>query len=365
MTFLRCLRCVMPNTRPDTPFVDGVCAACLSFERRPTIDWPARLEELKALIEKHKGRCIVPSSGGKDSTAQVLRMIELGAKPIVVTATTCHLTAVGRANIDNLAQYATTIEVTPNKAVRRKLNKIALETVADPSWPEHVTIHRTPFRIAKQLGIGLIVYGECGPVEYGGPQGVEPLTMTQRFVSEFGGFLGLRAADFVGENGITEADMEDYLAPTDVELAESNIEAVFLGQFEEWNSRHNAEVAIAHGFQTMLPCDANWWDFENEDNYQVAMHDALMYYKYGYGRGCAQVSVDVRNGLLSRAAALAFVEEFDGRFPLYYMGMSLEKILAQFDVTKEEYIAVCNRFLNRDLFTGDVEWGMRPILRAG
>jgi hypothetical protein len=41
----------------------------------------------------------------------VLTLIELmGAKPLVVTAVTCHLTPIGRANIDNLARYATTIE---------------------------------------------------------------------------------------------------------------------------------------------------------------------------------------------------------------------------------------------------------------
>lgn len=360
---LRCVRCVMPTTRPDTEFVDGVCSACLSFERRPTIDWGSRQADLKALIAKHKGRCIVPSSGGKDSTYQVLRMIELGAKPIVVTATTCHLTAFGRANIDNLSRYATTIEVTPNRTVRRKLNKLSLEMLGDPSWPEHVTIHRTPFRIAKQLGVGLIVYGECGPVEYGGPEGVSPMTMTQRFVSEFGGFLGMRAQDFVGLDGISESDMEDYLAPTDAELAESNTEAIFLGQFEEWDSYRNAEVAIANGLQTMIPCDANLWDFENLDNYQVGLHDAMMYYKYGYGRGCAQVSVDVRNGMRSREAALEFVEEFDGRFPIYYMGMSLEKILEQINVTKDKYIAVCNTFLNRDIFAEDVAWGLRPRMR--
>ena len=35
----------------------------------------------------------------------------------MVTATTCHPTEIGRANISNLARYATTIEVTANRTV--------------------------------------------------------------------------------------------------------------------------------------------------------------------------------------------------------------------------------------------------------
>ncbi len=89
---IRCTRCCMPDTRPDTAFVDGVCSACLSYANRPAIDWDARKAQLLELLDRHDGRCIVPSSGGKDSTYQALTLLELGAKPIIVTATTCHLT---------------------------------------------------------------------------------------------------------------------------------------------------------------------------------------------------------------------------------------------------------------------------------
>jgi hypothetical protein len=168
----RCRRCVIPQTRPDTEFVDGVCSACLSFEKRPQIDWHSRREELEALLARHRNAsgfdCIVPSSGGKDSTYQVLTLIELGARPLVVTATTCMLTPIGRANIDNLARYATTVEITPNTEVRAKLNRLGLTLVGDISWPEHVSIFTTPFRVAVALGIPLLFYGENPQSQYGG-----------------------------------------------------------------------------------------------------------------------------------------------------------------------------------------------------
>jgi predicted PP-loop superfamily ATPase len=119
----RCRLCVIPDTRPDTAFVDGVCSACISHAKREAVDWRARRDELRELLSRHRNPdgfdCIVPSSGGKDSTYQVLTLLELGAHPLVVTATTCMLTPLGRKNIDNLARYATTVEVTPNRRCAR------------------------------------------------------------------------------------------------------------------------------------------------------------------------------------------------------------------------------------------------------
>jgi hypothetical protein len=85
---IRCKTCVMPNTRPDTPFIGGECSACVSYRKRATIDWVEREAELKAILASHGNRCIVPSSGGKDSTWQVLKLLELGADVTVVTAKT-------------------------------------------------------------------------------------------------------------------------------------------------------------------------------------------------------------------------------------------------------------------------------------
>src|SRR5688572_11598404 len=130
MTLVRCRTCLMPTTRPDTAFIDGECSACVNYKNRPNIDWNAREGELVRILEASKSgtgyHCVVPSSGGKDSFYQTLKVIELGFRPLVVTASTCMLTEVGRKNIDTLARYATTIEVTPNRAVRKKLNRIGL-----------------------------------------------------------------------------------------------------------------------------------------------------------------------------------------------------------------------------------------------
>lgn len=347
----RCRLCVMPDTRPDTQFVDGVCAACIAYAARPTIDWPARAEQLLELISEMQAEArrrgnhydvIVPSSGGKDSHYQVLTLKELGARPLVVTASTCHLTPVGRANIDNLGRHATTLELTPNRRVRARLNLLALRMVGDISWPEHVAIFTLPFRAAKMTGIPFLMYGENPQNQYGGPlESQEATEMTRRWVSEFGGFLGLRPSDMVGNDGITEADMADYQLR---EGEADGIRAYWLGQYIPWDSHRNASMAWQAGMQQFRPCRANWWKHENLDNAQTGLHDFFMFRKYGYGRGCAQISVDVRAGLVTREKALKWVEEHDGLFPTEYAGVRNGEILERIGLTTRELSQLIENF---------------------
>jgi len=350
---LRCKTCVMPATRPDTPFIDGECSACISYRKRKTIDWAAREKELLAILDRHGGQCIVPSSGGKDSHWQVLKLLELGADVTIVTARTCHLTSIGRANIDNLARYARTIEVVPNMTVRAKLNRLALELVGDISWPEHCAIFTTPFRVAVDLNIPLIFYGECPQEAYGGPLGSdENRQMTRRWVSEFGGFLGLRPVDFIGMEGLSERDMWDYMPPGEDRVryvGGSGVEAYFLGQFYEWDSHRNAELAVAHGMQYQIDPTVGYWPWENLDNAQTGLHDYFMYLKFGFGRACQQASVDVRAGKATRENALLYIQAFDGLFPGEYMGVLVEEVLDRIGMTRAQLDACIERFTNKDL----------------
>lgn len=346
----RCVRCLYPDTKPDLFFDDdGVCSACQAFDKRQATDWAAREGELLSVLEGGRNDsgydCIVPSSGGKDSHWQVLKLLELGVRPLVVTATTCHLTPIGRANIDNLARYATTLEVTANRDVRAKLNRLGLAMVGDISWPEHAAIFSVPFHIACNLGIPLIFYGECPQEAYGGPPGTEAAKeMTLRWVSEFGGFNGLRPSDFVGLEGISEADMADYTPPSAEQVKQAGVRAYFLGQFCEWDSWRNAEVATAHGMIQELPSKANWWPHENLDNAQTGLHDHLMWRKYGYGRACAQVSVDIRTGRLTREEGLDIVTQRDGVFPEVYAGVPVRYVLERIGMTRAELNAVMEPF---------------------
>lgn len=360
----RCKLCLYPDTKPDLHFdAEGVCSACRNYQQRPEIDWAQRKTELCRILDSRPDwaasayDCVVASSGGKDSTYITRTLIELGARPLVVTASTCYLTGAGRANIDNLARHATTIEVTPNRAVRAKLNRLGLELVGDISWPEHATIFSVPFMVAQSFGIPLIFYGENPQREYGGPVGAEQAaTMGRRWVTEFGGFLGLRPSDFVGREGLTCPDLTEY-EPVPEHWFE-RVTAYFLGQFIPWDSHENARVAAEAGmFQPMSPpCRASYWPFENLDNGMTGLHDHFMFRKYGYGRGCAQVSADIRHGRITREAGLRWVKANDGHFPHSYMGVTAHDVVEHIGLKWADFLDILDRHTNWELFdrTDDV-----------
>ena len=347
---IRCTRCLYPNTKPDLHVdSDGVCSACRAYDAALEIDWDQRRKELELIIDGREPNgsgydCIVASSGGKDSHWQALTLIEMGLKPLLVTASTDYLTSLGRANLDNLARHATTIEVNTNRAERARLCAMGLTQVGDVSWPEHASIFSTPFRVAAALGIDLIFYGESPQAAYGGPLGsAEARRMTKRWITEFGGFLGLRPAD-VADSGI---DMRWYTLPDDAAM--ERIEAYFLGQFLPWDSRRNATVAKAAGMAQFLPSPANWWHFENVDNLMTSIHDFGMFLKYGYGRATAQLSVDIRHGWIERNDAAVIASQRDGTLWPSYAGVPLSKGLEWLGLSAGGLLSIFKHHANWDI----------------
>ena len=157
----------MPETKPDL-FIDeeGICNGCRSYNERTLINWKKRADEFDKIITKYKSKdgsnydCVIPVSGGKDSTYQVVEMLQFGMNPLCVTSTTCDLTEIGRKNIENIKQLGVDyIEMSPNPIVRAKLNRIGLKQVGDISWPEHVCIFTIPVRAAVQYNVPLIIWG--------------------------------------------------------------------------------------------------------------------------------------------------------------------------------------------------------------
>ena len=289
-----CTKCIMPDTRPNVYLNEnGVCGACISYDERKEVDWDGRKQELLTLLKKYRSTdgsywdCIVPVSGGKDSTYQVLRMLELGMNPLCVTGTTCHLTEIGRKNIENLKGLGVDyLEFTPNTAVRKKLNRVGLIQLGDISWPEHAGIFTIPLRVAVQYKIPLIIWGENGKNEYGGlATDCENNIFTRKYLEKFALTLGLNVADAAGIDKIEKKHLIPYTYPTDQELKQVGVTAIFLGYFIPWDGYANALISQANGMTTFSNViEGSFVNYENLDNYQTGIHDYFMYLKYGFGR---------------------------------------------------------------------------------
>lgn len=358
-----CSRCVMPETKPDILFDDqGVCSACRHFSARDDVDWDARAAELDEILARYRVAdgsnydCIVPVSGGKDSTFQTLRVLQLGLNPLCVTSATCKLTAIGRRNLENLRTLGVdSIELVPNPKVRRRINRLALREVGDISWPEHVGIFTGPVRTAVQMGIPLIVWGENSQNEYGGPAAAaEDNVLTRRWLEEFGGLLGLRVSDLVGQEDITARDLIPYTYPSDEQLAAVGVTGIFLGYYLPWDGWSNQVIAQAHGFETYPHfVEGSLVNYENLDNAFHGIHDYFKFIKYGFGRATDLACMAIRRGRLYRADAIELVKIHDGRFPSSYLGVDLQEMLDEMEMTMDEFVSICDRFTNKRLFETD------------
>lgn len=360
-----CRNCVMPSTKPDLSFDErGVCHACQNYEKRVSVDWDARRQELDTILDRYRRPdgsnwdCIVPVSGGKDSTFQVLRLLQLGMNPLCVTASTCDLSEIGRYNIENIKKLGVDhIEISPNPNVRKILNRIGLTDVGDISWAEHVGIFTIPVRVAVQYNIPLIIWGENSQNEYGGPAAAaDNNTLTRRWLEEFGGLLGMRVTDMIGQEGIEAKHLIPYQYPEDEDLQRVGVTGLFLGHYVPWDGYSNALLAQAHGFKTMeTTTEGSVVNYENLDNYQTGIHDYFKYLKFGFSRATDISCLHVRRGRITREDAVAMTKIHDGKFPWTYQGQPIETTLAKIDMTLDEFIEICDRFTNRKLFETDAQ----------
>jgi len=353
----------MPDTKPDLQLDEqGICNACRNYENRTVIDWDNRYQKLLQVLEKYRRPegsnwdCIVPVSGGKDSTYQVIRILQLGLNPLCVTSTTCDLSDIGRKNIENIKRLGVDyIEMSPNPKIRAKLNRIGLTQVGDISWPEHVGIFTIPVRAAVQFNVPLIIWGENSQNEYGGPaSAAENNILTRRWLEEFGGLLGLRVSDLIGMEGIEAKHLIPYTYPSDEDLAKVGVTGLFLGYYLPWDGLSNALIAQAYGFTTyQKTVEGSMVSYENLDNYQTGIHDYFKFLKFGFGRATDLACLHVRRDRLTRTDALSIVQRLDGQFPWEYLGKSLVDILEPLDLTVDQFVKICDKFTNKKIFKRD------------
>ena len=357
-----CIRCVMPSTKPDLHIDEaGVCNACKSYASRAEVDWGVRNTELLSILDKYRNSngnwdCIVPVSGGKDSTYQVIRMLQLGLNPLCVTSSTCDLSQIGRRNIENLKRLGVDhMEFSPNPIVRAKLNKIGLTEVGDIAWPEHVGIFTIPVRAAVQFNVPLIVWGENSQNEYGGPAAAaNNNVLTRRWLEEFGGLLGMRVSDLSETYGISPKSLLPYQYPSDEDLKRVGVTGLFLGHYLPWDGLANVLISQAHGFVSFDgPVEGSMVNYENLDNHQHGIHDYFKFLKFGFSRATDIACLHVRRGRITRQDAIEIVRERDGKFPWTYLGKSLSDILEPLDMSVEEFIKICDRFTNKKIFKRD------------
>lgn len=355
-----CMKCVMPDTKPDLHFDDeGVCDACRSQEAKDNhIDWGQRKDEFLSLIKKHKAHphydCIIGVSGGKDSTYQVVKVLELGLNPLCVCFEPTIPTTIGRKNLENLNNLGVDlIHIKRNPLVYKKLAREAFMRTGDNEWQNHIGIFTTVAHCAVNFNIPLIIWGESPQIEYGGPAASKVRNhLDRQWLEEFGGLLGNRISDMIGVDGLTSADLSLYTYPSDADLARVGVTGLFLGYYFKWDLRAVLDISRSHGFSmSERPVETTYESFENLDCYSNHVHDYLKYVKYGFGRATDNACLDIRLGYISREEGVRLVDRYDGIPPK----KAIKRYLAYTDFTQGEFDNIVDTYTNKKIFKRDAQ----------
>ncbi|MGH2268217.1 pseudaminic acid biosynthesis protein PseA [Campylobacter taeniopygiae] len=350
-----CKKCVMPDTKPDLHFdEEGICDACRSQEsKNREINWQEREKEFLELIKKYKKHpvydCVIGVSGGKDSTFQVVKMLELGFNPLCVCFEPSVPTKIGRKNLKNLNDLGVDlIHIKRNPKIYKKLAREAFIRTGDNEWQNHLGIFTSVPRIAVNFNIPLIIWGESPQIEYGGPASSKDKNILEReWLEEFGGLLGNRIADMIGVDGIEEKDLYFYTYPSDEELKRVGVTGLFLGYYFKWDYKNNLEISQKNGFKTSIkPVETTYENFENLDCYSNHVHDYLKYCKYGFGRATDNACLDIRLGYITREEGVRLVQKYDGKPPK----KAIKKYLEFSGFSEKEFQKIVDSFTNKKIF---------------
>ena len=360
-----CKNCVYPETKPDLSLDEnGICDACRYTDVKDTTDWNARRKELEEIFNEFKNKdgsnydCVIPVSGGKDSTYQtyVLKK-KFGLNPLCVSYHLPEFTDLGRKNLENLKKMGVDcLEFTPNPEMCQKMQKIALREFGDAQWPEHFGIFTVPVQVAVRYNIQLIVWGENPQSDYGGPlKDMENKYLDQKWCEEYGTRVGGQTNPYFGsevmlQHGIERKFLNPYIYPTDDEIKRVGVTGIFLGYFIRWNIQEQLKKVRELGFSVHDgPTEGTFTNYENLDNKIQGIHDYFKWLKFGYGRAADSGSIQIRLKQISREDGIRLVKQHEGKLPEKF----LDEFLNQWEMSREEFLDICDKFTNKELFKKD------------
>lgn len=347
-----CRRCVLPDSRPNLNIgADGVCNACKAHDRKYSIDWAARARQLVDVVSAAKARaapngydCLIPVSGGKDSTWQTVKCLDLGLKPLAVTWKTPARTDIGERNLRNLISLGVDhIDWQINPTIEARFMLKAFERFGSTAIPMHLALFSIPLMLAVRFRIPLIIWGENSAFEYGAQDEAHiGFALDSAWLKSYGVTHGTTVTDWIDAD-ITEKDLVPYCRPTDDELETAGTRAVFLGYYLKWDPMETKRVAEAHGFRTdSAGPRTGYYDFADIDDEFISIHHWLKWYKFGFTRLFDNLSLEIRNGRVSRKDALEILRESDAKPPI----ADIHKFCQFVGISEKQFFDIAGRFRN-------------------
>ena len=348
----KCFNCLLPETHETIEFDDkNVCNICNQHKfKNEKIDWSKKKAELDDLIKNYRGKydydCIVPFSGGKDSTWTLYYLIkEYKVNPLVVRFDHGFMRPNLEENIKNLSRKLgfDMITFTPNWKIVQKLMLRSFLDKGDFCWHCHTGIFSYPMWVALEKKIPLIFWGEKSSeyTNYFGYDDNEEVDEKRfdRFIN-----LGITSDDmYLRLNEMFDLKkLKPFTYPPKSELSKLKLRSVCLGSYIKWDVKEQSKIIMDEldwkGDEVEnVPEDYN---YEKIECYMQGVRDYIKYLKRGYSRPSHLMALDLRNGRISKDKAQEIIELYEGKKP-----RSLEIFLNFIGLTEDEFYTVAKRHL--------------------
>jgi len=324
------------------------------MEEKKSLEWSDRQRELEEILSKYRSKnggfdCVVPVSGGKDGSYVSYQLKhKYGMNPLAITVTPALSLELGNKNLKNYIESGYNhIQISPAVESMRILNRQGFIDKGFPYFGWLVAIQAAVVRLAVNLNISLLFYGEDGEVEYGGStesknHSMYDIAYMKRIYME-GGFEKVLKA-----SGLSNSELYFFLFPTEEELKGKNLNITHWSYFESWDPYRNYLVAKEHCGLEEAPENnsGTFTNFAQNDQALYALHTYMMYLKFGFGRATQDAGIEIRRGAMTREQAVNLVRLYDGYYPEEFIEIYLE----YYRMTAEEFDAVIDKWANRELF---------------
>jgi len=361
-----CTECFMPNSRPRVVFNQlGVCNACTNAIQKQGIDWEKREVEFHQYVEKYRAKsglydCIVPWSGGKDSSSIAYKLkFEFGLNPLLVTFSPLLPNNIGGHNCEAFLKLGFDhIMLRPNQKVARRLSKRFFIERGNPKVAWDAGINATPIQIAVKFNIPLVFYAEHGESEYGG----HLLSEEHRKIRDFSEVLEHQIGDDPNnwvDNEINEKDLSPYLYPDPEIVDKVGVKAMYFGYFFKWSMYENYEFLknkmdfrLAEGGRT----SGTYTNYDSLDDKMDNLYFYMQYIKFGFGRATRDSARHIQNGHMDRSEAFRMIQKYDHEFPKFYF----EDVLEYLNITSAEFTDIVDRHRNHEIWDySNTQWKLR------
>lgn len=338
-----CQRCCMPETNEGIQFDEmGICQACQSAEQKMHINWVEREKQLRAFLEEYKSKsgnnydCIVPISGGKDSTFQLHVLTQVyKMKPLAVTFSHNWFSETGKYNLQNALERFNVdhIVFTPNRDLVNRLAKASLYAIGDSCWHCHSGVGAFPLQVAVRFKIPLLVWGESICETSGRASYFAPVT---KFDRDY--FTRVSAKVYpkgmIGKD-ISAKDIYPFELPEFEEIDKVGVVGIHLGDYIFWDDERQMEfVRDTYGWREDK-VEGTYKRYKSVECKMAGVHDYSKFVKRGFGRATDHASMDVRAGLLTREEGFELAKKFDQERP-----EALDYYLEITGLTEEEFMRV-------------------------